>query len=167
MNKKKSAGPVWIMGNVFIGAFVVLFFMISLPQITKFFNLHNWTEARCRIVSAEVKKHHVSSRDIGKGAMFSPHVVYQFTVDGTVVEASGYRPFGKIAQYKWAKDIVDAYPIDSESTCYFNPKNPSQAVLVKSFDPTGFILMFVPLLFLFFGFFIRFLASGIESGKIK
>lgn len=163
----KSARPVRFMGNGFVLVAIVLFLWISLPQITKFYNLSSWEKTSCRIVSAEVKKHHVSAHQTGKGALFSPHIAYRYSVNGDIVETNGYRPYGKIGKFNWAKSIVDSYPVDKETICFFNPKKPSQAVLIKSFDPTGLMLMFVPLLFLMFGFFLRLIASGIESGKIK
>lgn len=85
----------------------------------------NWSSVPGKVTTSRVS--YESSADKTNA---TPFVVYVYEVDGKTYEENSISP--GILTISNAEKVVARYPRGSEVTVYYNPKNPSQAVLEKN-----------------------------------
>ena len=153
-------------GRAFVGVAAVLFLWISLPQIVRYVDVKSWKAVPCRIDSSEVVRNAQPplNRRIAQ-TTFAPRIVYRYTVRDRIYESDSYRPYAATGSPAWAKRIADSFVPGMEATCYYNPRDPGRAVLDRTPDRAGRILIFVPFLFAGFGFLVSKLADVAEKQK--
>lgn len=81
-------------------------------------------------VPGKITTSRVSYERIDGDTNETPFVVYVYEVDGKTYEAGSISP--GILTLSNAEKVVARYPVGSAVTVYYNPKNPSQAVLEKN-----------------------------------
>lgn len=94
----------------------------------------NWPKVTGTIKKAFVYQH-VRSTSSGTTTTFTPVVAYAYAVDGQEYRAQkrNVLPYDQVSLTSGdeAKIICGRYPSESEVPVYYNPINPSQAVLEK------------------------------------
>jgi hypothetical protein len=112
----------------------------------------NWQETRCTILISSVKMYH-NPNSHGR-SMYSPDVVYGYSVAGQSYRASRLSFHALSANVRLrSKAQMEAlaaqYPLGSTVPCYFDPRDPSRAVLDRTTGPTNEDL--IPLIFVLVG----------------
>ena len=106
-----------------VGVFDFLILRSLIPQIAS-----TWFAATpARIIKSEVT-HSRGSKGSTHGVAFE----YTYTVNGTTYTSDLFG-FDKMSSSDsaWARRAVADFPAGSERTCYYDPKNPTRAVLSK------------------------------------
>ncbi|GJM06207.1 MAG: hypothetical protein DHS20C09_22030 [marine bacterium B5-7] len=89
----------------------------------------------------------------GNTRTYVPSIHYEYEVDGKTYQSKRYKYLGDgYSNTQDAQSIVDGYPVGSKQTAYYNPNNPSEAVLHKSVPTEMSLMVFIPALFVFVGF---------------
>ncbi len=105
-----------------------------------------WPSVKGRVLVSQVKQEHKQTAN-GYRAYFVPELLYEYTVGGQTYQ--GKRIDFQVAQGTseiWAKGIVQRFAVGQEISVYYNPKNPSEAVLehvTVSMRVSLFIFIFV------------------------
>ncbi len=132
--------------SIFLAAGSIGFFFMFLRPLYQIHAAGDWVETQCVVESSEVRVH--SSSD---GTTYSVHIVYKYLVDGDWQQADRYSfEMGSSGGRGGKQRVVDRYPPGSESICYVNPDDPTQAVLNRDFVPTIWFGLF-PLIFVAVG----------------
>lgn len=111
---------VWF---VFIGGVTSVLFLGELLEARK---SSSWPTVRCTVISATVNRHPPR----GKHATYRPDIRYAYSVEGA--SYVGDRVFLGDASREneyWVRGIVARYPPDATVNVYYNPDDPSMAVL--------------------------------------
>lgn len=75
--------------------------------------------------------------------MFSPLIVYHYTVNGRGYEGTRYFFTGSgWVDYAAAKSAIDRFPVNSTVEAYYDPKDPAEAVLDRK-EPDPESLWFI------------------------
>ncbi len=134
-----------VFGSIFLLVGLGTFWGLFVGPMLQAFSARNWPEAPCVILASEVK----TNRD-SDGDTYSPELRYRFPMDGKDLESTRYG-FMKISgSHRWAKEIIERYPVGSNTVCYYNPQRPDQAVLNRNL---GWSILFglIPLVFVIVG----------------
>ena len=116
------------MKNVYGGIFFITFGFLAL--ILFFISLKNskptktWPNINGKVLESEVEK----SRGGGNA---SARILYEYTVDGKKYTSERIRAFG-ISKFHFAESptLVEEFPAGKEVSVFYNPKDPSSAVLL-------------------------------------
>jgi len=121
-----------------IGATGALF----VRPVWKILRARNWQAVPCVIVSGNVRSH---SGD--KGTTYSVDILYRYQVNGEEYRANRYA-FAMVSSsgYQGKANIIARYPPGSSTVCYVDPRDPTEAVLNRSFSPAIWVGL-VPLVF--------------------
>jgi hypothetical protein len=97
-------------------------------------------------VSGEVTGTDISEECSAPGgrSCFKPVIRYRYTVKGRSYESERYF-FGRQASASIsarAEKHVSRYPVGSEVTVYYNPRDPASACLERGVEKTGFVMKF-------------------------
>lgn len=133
----------------------MLFFVLGcVIPVMQAINSRGWRETPCTITSSELE---ISSDS--DGTSYAPKIKYRYSLDGGEFNGDRYSFFKLSAGRKWAQSIVDRYPVGTTVKCFYDPQQPSQAVLDRSMGiypivVGGFTMLFVivGLGVIFFGF---------------
>ena len=120
-------GCLVLFALVFVGAGCACVHFLTIRPAWKSLTSSDWRGVPCVIVSSEVEENEGED-----GPTYSVKIVYDYRFAGRSYQSDRYG-FIKVASsgYSGKKTIVDRYPPGSEHTCYVNPRNPSEAVLVR------------------------------------
>ncbi|MDB6121793.1 MAG: hypothetical protein JWQ71_786, partial [Pedosphaera sp.] len=113
-------------------------FMVWLQPLRNFNKSSHWQQTSCTILSSGIRTetHH-------QGQSFHPEVVFLYQVAGQEYKSSRLDfSSGLDASYSDAEKIVSAFPVGLKTVCYFNPANPQEAVLRRSFHVEWFFALF-------------------------
>ena len=70
----------------------------------------------------------------GKGTSYRPDIHYVYSVNGQTYEGTQYRYSTMATPDNRAANIVQQHPVASAVTVYYNPRNPSDAVLLRGIE---------------------------------
>lgn len=135
---------------LFFGVFLavgggLLYVLVARP-VTQYVQARSWDAVPCRIISSEV--HENSDSD---GSTYRVDVRYSYSVGGQDFVGDRYRflRFSSSGRDGKAKTVADLRANPSQ-TCWVNPANPSDAVLIRS---PGWEMLFgiIPLIFFLVG----------------
>ncbi len=142
---RKLGVGVFLFGLFFlIGVAVTCFWTI--PTERKIFASKSWPATPCTILSSRVQSH--SDDD---GTTYSIDILYTYKVNGQTYTSARYNFVGGSSSgFAGKKKVVDQYRPRSRATCYVNPNDPTEAVLVRGWTTEG-IFPFLPVLFLLVG----------------
>jgi hypothetical protein len=122
---------------IFVRCFFLLFFLIGaalsygffIKPIWKIVQAKSWPAVPCTIIRSEVKTHSDSDGDT-----HSVDIHYRYEIAGEVFDANRYHFFGGSSSgYREKRAIADRYEPGSQATCFVNPHDPLDAVLVRGF----------------------------------
>lgn len=85
------------------------------------------------------------------------HIHYEYEVNGKTYQSNKFSyPGDGYSRSKDAQRVIRYYPVGSSQSAYYNPDNPSEAVLQKTTSSTISSSIFIPVLFLLVGCFCIF-----------
>lgn len=138
-NKANRGAPVWFF--VIFAVFGLAMFCMFVP-VAKLIDAQRWMPVPCVIDSSFVK-HHPGS----KGGTYSIEVAYSYTLNGKPYAGSRYEFLnGSSSGYSSKVKVVSRYPHGAKTTCYVNPRDPYDSVLVRGLTPDMWPTL-IPLLF--------------------
>jgi hypothetical protein len=115
---------------VIIGGFILSFSLVA----------YFYTPGQCTITG----KHSVSQKHSGKSTTYEP--IFEFTVrttDQHTYQATGYTAVQEFRSAKVSGAILASYQIGSTYACWYNPINPTHAVLVQELSFSGLLWFFI------------------------
>jgi hypothetical protein len=133
-------------GNLYcLGCVGVIFILVavlaafrSIKDWKRYRESEGWISATGQIIAS-----HVTSSRGTKSTTYHTYIVYTYQVMGQGYQ-SGQFSFGSegtgYETHKKAESICAKYPEGSQTTIYYDPNDPQQAVLQRKFDSTGAIL---------------------------
>jgi hypothetical protein len=68
---------------------------------------------------------------VGGGTAYVPHIIYEYRVAGISYRGTRYNLSQTGRSMKWAKSILELYPIGTTVAVFYSPQNPSRSVLTK------------------------------------
>jgi uncharacterized protein DUF3592 len=131
--------------------------------VVRLLSAYSWGSADCSIVRSSFHQEMTSvrtrrgGRDVDETRPeYIPDITFAYTVDGRAYQATRY-DFSSAHGYMRsddAKALVSRYPPGAHVTCYVNPRDPSQAVLVRG-ATRSLALGLMPMAFFAFGLFLK------------
>lgn len=132
-------------------------FIIAVKPLAQSLISKSWKEVPCEILSSEVKTHRGS-----KG--YSVAISYAYRFEGREYRSNRYQFVGGSSSGQASKaKVVAKYRRGSETICFVNPKNPSEAVLDRGNDQFWFAL--IP--FVFIGIGVFGITMALREGKSR
>jgi len=120
----------------------------------------SWPNVQGTITSSDVSKRITRDSNHRKRTTYYPKVGFQYQVDGRRYASSriafGTGDTGGSA--KWARKVVNKYPVGKTVTVYYNPQDPQYGVLESG-------ITWRSIIFLLAG--IAFFAAGVQCVKVK
>jgi hypothetical protein len=106
-----------------------------------------WVPTPCTIIASAVKEHRGSEGD----RTYSLEITYSYLFKGKPHQSDLYDFFnGSSSSLGWRNAVVDSLPPGRVTTCYVNPREPSQAVINRDLH-AEFSSVFLPLCMFLFG----------------
>jgi hypothetical protein len=138
-----------ILGMHFVGiVFLLLGLFLLQPQtyLPPFF----YTQGQCLITHKRLASHSRYSKQLqGPTSSYAP--VFEFTVQTTdqhryqtdgSESGYGYKTGSVFGSQTTAQTILDSYHLGQTYPCWYDPANPTHAVLVRDFGPPGGLIYF-------------------------
>ncbi len=109
----------------FLVAGLVVLWSMTIEPLLRIVAARSWVPTPARVLSSRVVAHTDSD-----GSSFRVDILYTFTFDGVERSSSRY-DFSESTSSGYATKaaIVGEYRIGAETTCYVNPRDPTQSVL--------------------------------------
>lgn len=122
-----------LFASIFIFVGLGIFIGLTGFPVYKWWNAQGWETVPCVIVSSEVREHQGSD-----STTYSIAITYQYTYHTGTSEQdfiSDQVDFTTGSSSGWSAkaDVVAQYPPGSTATCYVNPDNPAEAILLRKF----------------------------------
>lgn len=140
---KRATGAIlmlFFLPFFFAGCFMLWSLVMRPYQLAQ--EAKNWTKARCTITSSSVR-----TIQGDESTSYRPDIFYDYSFNGRKYQASRFSfQEGSSSGYREAQQISKRYRPGSESDCWVNTANPSQAVLLREFE-FPWLLLCVGLLF--------------------
>lgn len=126
MKSSSLAGPGCAYGVLGLFAvFGLVFAGFGLVPLRELWRAQSWTPTPCTILSSDVAE--VSDSD---GSTYRVEVTFRYEVGGVERVSDRYRVSRMSSSGRAGKQrVVDALPPGTETTCFVNPDDPSEAVL--------------------------------------
>lgn len=90
----------------------------------------SWTATSGRVLSSTVDEKRRTTSD-GPRVTYAPVVRYEYTVEGVRYEGSRIRARNARGDAEWANERADRFPQGAETTVYYDPDSPEDAVLLR------------------------------------
>jgi Protein of unknown function (DUF3592) len=118
-----------VVGVVFFLVGTSFFWFFTLSPLIRSLRTASWLEAQATIATSEVQAKE------GDSTTYSPRIEFDFVVDDAVHHSTTWSTgFAGSSSRSRSKAIVDRYPVGSQHACFYNPNNPTDAVLDRSFQ---------------------------------
>jgi len=134
--------------------FIICFAFIGFSafNIIKGFETESWSQTSATILSSEIGYSTSHSRHGGSSTTYGAKITYQYSVNG-VSYTSNTISYGYAysSDHDAASQLVDNYPVGKIVTIYYNPDNPSEAVLISGIDSSTWIFFSFGLFFSIIG----------------
>src|SRR5205814_7866250 len=114
-----AAGVVWLL-------------VVPLVDVAR---VKTWRPTPCRIVASTIRQEHIIGGEVHFTA-YRADVLYAYTVGDVEYRSNALRPGERGSPWYYSKRaITEKFPAGATTSCYVNPTNPSEAVLVRSAAP--------------------------------
>jgi hypothetical protein len=131
--------------------------------LVRLLSAYSWGGADCSVVASSFHEEMTSvrtrrgGRDVDETRPeYIPDITFAYTVEGRAYQAKRY-DFSSAHGYARSEDakaLVSRYPPGAHVTCYVNPRDPGEAVLVRG-APRSLALGLMPMVFFALGMFIK------------
>lgn len=126
---KAGRGCIVVFGTIFLIAGLAFLFGTLIYPIIRTQSSGDWQKTPCTITHSKVD---VSSDS--DGTSYRPKVEFEYTIDGKAFLGDSYDFTALNRPKKRCQEIVSSYPPDMQTTCFVNPDDPGDAVIVRSHD---------------------------------
>lgn len=126
------------MSNVFICLAPLFFLLVVIFGIIGFVNRNKakkaggWPSIQGKVIEARLEEHANSDPEDFSMANFRPVITYQYEVNGKVYNSNKTGMIPMNYDQKTAQKKLDAFPLGSALTVYYNPEKPEEALLNPS-----------------------------------
>lgn len=121
---------------------VVIFVALVIPALSA----RNWPATQCTILTSKVQQHQDED-----GPTYSAEITFQWTVDGKQYQGGQYYIHGLNGSKSDAESRVEQYKVGSVTECYYDPDDPSTAVLNRDIHWITLLMPLIPTVFLVVG----------------
>lgn len=137
-----------IFGPLFLVVGYVVAFMFGKPILDNARASRDWPQVTGTITKSEVHR----SRKKGS-TMYSAEVVYDYTVEGKKLEGDTVWFGGnyRTSSDRGARDVVSRYPVGKQVPVFYNPQDPTLAVLESGAFLTSYVVFGIGLAFMIAG----------------
>jgi hypothetical protein len=139
----KSGRGFLILFRLFWSSLVLLFDGFIFTSIVRQVRAEKFPSTVGQVVSSQVTRHRGSKG----GTSYGVKIRYQYVVDDRAFQAGRYR-YGQVSSSNrsWAKATVARFPPGSQTRVFYNPANPSDALLSPGIDGSDlfFLLILTP-----------------------
>ncbi len=147
---KTSAAATAVFGFFAVFATVaggILAYAAMIRPVALIVSARSWVPTPCTIIASAVKEHPGSEG----GSTYSVEITYSYLFRGKPHQSDRYDfSTGSSSALGWRNAVVDSLPPGRVTTCYVNPRDPSQAVINRA--PSLELLWgLLPLLFFVIG----------------
>jgi hypothetical protein len=138
-----------LFGGCFVTLASVFLVVIIVSMVIPTIGAQRWPSTQCTILTSKVEQHQGDD-----GPTYSPEITFEWTVDGEKYQGGQYyiRTFSGSRSY--ADSVVDQYKVGSVAECFYDPDDPSNAVLNRDIGWITFLIPLIPIVFLVVGGFI-------------
>jgi hypothetical protein len=129
---------------VFGGLGVISFYPLTWEPVNLFIQSRYWTPVPCKVLSASIQQ---TTRHTAKGDKISKQLelLYQYTYKELSYQSDRFYVMKTdVKLYTGLEPIFEARRESKEITCYVNPANPSEAVLLRDFQPCLLLSLLSP-----------------------
>lgn len=123
-------GCFTLVGLFFLVGGVVVFAWLSGQKRLSEESL-DWPMVTGTVLESKVHRYTSSGNSENSSVQHVPRIVYEFELGGTRYESHQRSIMGENYESAEAQRIVDAYPVGSAITVYFQPGNPEESVLQR------------------------------------
>ncbi len=117
---------------------------VGIKPAVKILEARMWTETPATVEVSRV----VSTRGSKGGRTYRPEILFRYAVSGQTYRSSDVSFFTGSSSGRDSKEqMVRRHPVGGSATAFVNPRNPSEAVLDRSFSPVVFFGLFTLLFF--------------------
>jgi hypothetical protein len=146
-SKLQPLGCAALFFAVFLVAGLALAWGTSLRPLLGILRASGWERTPCVVLGSRV-----DVREDSDGDTYKAVVRYAWVRDGRRFESERYDFFDNYSSGRRGKrEVVSRFAAGSESHCWVNPRDPSEAVLSRTLELGGFILALFPLPFIAVG----------------
>jgi hypothetical protein len=143
-----SAGEILFFGFLFIMGAVFLTLLLAKLVIPEWRANHEFGEATAVVLA----KHVEESIDSDQNLVYRPRVKIRYQVENQTYETSTYDVTGSFTSGREDKQaLLDKLEVGREYKCWYDPLNPSQAVLVRGYSWWFWLLLLAPVGFMLIG----------------
>ena len=120
-----------LIGLLLLAVGLGLWWFFFVRPLQSFYQSQNWTETDCRIVWSEIKDQSDSD-----GSSFQAIIRYQYTVGLRELTGDriGFLKATSSPKKSEVRRMVADYPTGSLARCFYDPQQPEQSVLERSFS---------------------------------
>jgi hypothetical protein len=139
-------GVLVLVFGVFLALGGSMTYMILLRPVLGILQARGWVATPCQVAASGVRSHRGD-----KSTTYSVNILFSYEVAGRPYMANRYSFFtGSSSGYEGKAAIAQRYQPGSWSECFVNPKEPTEAVLVRGFTPAAWVGL-IPLAFAMIG----------------
>jgi hypothetical protein len=126
--------------GLFWSSIILMADFFAAREIAGQWRSRSFTETSGHVRSSTLTQH------FGRHVTYTADLVYEYTVNGTAFTGSRLRYGGWTSSAGQARDMVDSHPAGSATAVFFDPANPSDAVLETGLDggTLSLTLIFAP-----------------------
>lgn len=144
--KGTGTGCVVAFFSLFLLVGLGILFVTTLRPAAQILEARSWRETPCRVVASQVRSHEGDD-----STTYSVDILYAYERGGKEYRSNRYQFLGgSSGGYDGKAAIVSRLPPGTETLCWVNPHDPTEAVLVRGFTKAHLIGL-VPLLFVLAG----------------
>ena len=121
------------MGAMFLLGGCLTLWLLFLQPLQQLLKARSWTSTECKIIQSSVEV--ITTSD---GTSYQPRIGYEYQADCKRQTSDRYSFFKMSSGRRWAEKIVAKYKTGTTHPCYYDPANPSEAVLLREFSGLGF-----------------------------
>jgi len=113
----------------------MMFWLLGGSALWMILTTTNWVEMPCTVVSSEIEMQRGHGRR--KQQHWYIRVVFSYEFDGRRFESDRYdfNDGGGSSAIAWKQQVIRDLPAGKVTTCFVNPRDPSNAVLTRDWTP--------------------------------
>ena len=109
------------------GGICLLALVVTATRFFAVFRIRNWAQAEGKILTSETRRCRVGE----SGPETRPHILYEYTTGGKTHCSHQLKPRGIPMGELDLPHFLGRYPVGASAQVYYNPANPSEAVLER------------------------------------
>lgn len=125
----KSGWGLYLGAGAFL-AFGLLFAGIGARKLIQFNASRDWPSVSAEVISAEIDTSSRRTSKTSHSTSYTPRIVYRYTVNGQTY-TSERAAFAYKNSRSTAQDFVKRFHPGAQVSAFYDPANPSEAVLVR------------------------------------